>query len=639
MAEKGTKVSAQQSDKLLRKELTLLDISFLGLGAIIGSGWLFASLAAASVAGPSAVLAWIIGGILIMFVGLAYAELGSAIPRTGGIVRYPHYTHGSYAGYILGFLYLLSAMTVPAIEAEAAITYISSINSYMGSLLTTTADGVTILTLPGIGLATLLLIVFFFINYFGIKVLGKTNTGITFWKLIVPTITFILLLDIGFNIKNFTSYGGLFPSLVSGASSGIIGPSAMLYAIPSTGIVFAYLGFRQPVEFAGEAKDPQKDVPRAIVIALLLAIVIYTLLQVSFIGAINWQYAINISKGYVPGNWSALSSGPWSSGPFYGEITTLGSTLGIAGLIYWGYLLLVDAIISPSGTGLIYIGTTTRTFYGIAADGYFPKFFLKLNKHRIPIWSIVASLILGFIFLLPFPSWYLLVGFISLATVFTYIMGGIGLQTLRKTAPDLKRRVRLSGASIIAPIATIAAILIVYWAGFTTLYYVLTALFVGVPLFWMYYAIRELKLNSVVGIVLGVAQLIFNILLAYFAYINILTVPPGTPISDIISSFVLYFLGFLGILLVPSLIGYALVNGKGKQYIRSGFWLIGLILVIYIISFFGGFGPLGTSAPIPFPWDTIAATIVGLIFHYAAVYSGFRTDEIEEIVREQLGEK
>ncbi|MEM3950524.1 APC family permease, partial [Saccharolobus sp.] len=205
MAEEGTKVSAQQSDKLLRKELTLLDMSFLGLGAIIGSGWLFASLAAASVAGPSAVLAWIIGGILIMFVGLAYAELGSAIPRTGGIVRYPHYTHGSYAGYILGFLYLLSAMTVPAIEAEAAITYISSINSYMGSLLTTTADGVTILTLPGIGLATLLLIVFFFINYFGIKVLGKTNTGITFWKLIVPTITFILLLAIGFNIKNFTS--------------------------------------------------------------------------------------------------------------------------------------------------------------------------------------------------------------------------------------------------------------------------------------------------------------------------------------------------------------------------------------------------------------------------------------------------
>ncbi|BDB97955.1 APC family permease [Saccharolobus caldissimus] len=625
----GSKVSAAESDKLLRKELNLLDLTFLSLGGIIGSGWLFASLDAAAISGPSAVLAWIIGGILVMFVGLAYAELGSAVPKSGGIVRYPHYTHGSYTGYILGFLYLLSAMTVPAIEAAAAIEYITSISPKLTSILETTVNGVTVLTLPGVGLATILLIAFFFINYFGIKVLGKTNTGITAWKLVIPTLTFILLL-LAFNAKNFTTYGGLFPSTVADASSGIIGPSAMLYAIPSAGIVFSYLGFRQAVEYSGEAKNPQKDVGRAVILALLIAIIIYTMLQVSFIGAINWS-----SAGIAPGNWSALLSSSWASGPFYSEIEAAGKALGIAILIYWGYVLLIDAVVSPSGTGLIYTGTTTRTFYGIAADGYFPQFFLKLNKHRIPLWSLIASLILGFLFLLPFPSWYLLVGFISSATVFTYIMGGIGLQTLRRTAPDLRRTVRIPAASIIAPIATLAALLIVYWSGFTTLFYVLSALFMGVPIFWMYYAVRELKMNYGLGIGLGIAQLLANIGLTYFGYVNIISASSAS-LGDLVRSFILYFLGFLGMLVIPTVVGYVSVNGKGRQYIRSGFWLIGLILVVYVISFFGGFGPLGSSAPIPFPYDTIVAAIIGLIFHYLAVRSGFRTDEIESIIKEQL---
>ncbi|MEM0121929.1 MAG: APC family permease, partial [Saccharolobus sp.] len=430
MAE-SNKVSPSESDKMLRKELNLLDLTFLSLGSVIGSGWLFASLAAAGIAGPSAILAWIISGILVMFVGLAYAELGSAIPRSGGIVRYPHYTHGSYAGYILGFLFLLSSMTVPAIEAAAAIEYLTSISTSLSSALTTTVNGIKILTLPGVGLATILLIIFFFLNYFGIKVLGKSNTGITAWKFIIPTLT-VLLLFLAFNPKNFTSYGGLFPSNVLYSSSGIIGPSAMLYAIPSAGIVFSYLGFTQAIMFAGEAKNPQRDVGRAVILSILMTIVIYTMLQASFIGAINWKSA-NITEG----NWGALPSSSWASGPFYNELTSAGRALGIAALIYWGYILLIDAVISPSGTGLIYTGTTTRTFYGLAADSYFPQFFLKLNKHRIPIWSLLASLIVAFLFLLPFPSWYLLVRFISSATVFTFIMGGIGLETLRRTAPDL----------------------------------------------------------------------------------------------------------------------------------------------------------------------------------------------------------
>lgn len=190
-----TETEVKNPDKLLRKNLNLLDLTFLSMGGIIGSGWLFAALDAASTAGPSAILSWLIAGVLVMFVGLSYAEIASAIPRTGGIVRYPHYTHGSYTGYILGFLYLLSAITVPAIEAEGAIEYISSVNPKFVLSYTTTVDGssVTVLNYEGIGLAFLLMLFFFFLNYAGIRVLGKSNTGITVWKIIIPTATFLLL--------------------------------------------------------------------------------------------------------------------------------------------------------------------------------------------------------------------------------------------------------------------------------------------------------------------------------------------------------------------------------------------------------------------------------------------------------------
>jgi amino acid transporter len=74
----------------------------LSLGGIIGSGWLFAAAGALSLAGPAAILAWLIAGILVLFIALVYAELGGMIPRSGAIVRYGGYSHGSFAGYVHG---------------------------------------------------------------------------------------------------------------------------------------------------------------------------------------------------------------------------------------------------------------------------------------------------------------------------------------------------------------------------------------------------------------------------------------------------------------------------------------------------------------------------------------------------------
>ncbi len=116
-------VIAEKSDRKLKMSLNTWDLLFLSLGGIIGSGWLFAAYAASSIAGPAAILSWIIGGIIVLIIALNYAELGAMIPRSGAIVRYGQYSHGNLAGYFMAWAYFLSAVSVPAIEAEAVVEY------------------------------------------------------------------------------------------------------------------------------------------------------------------------------------------------------------------------------------------------------------------------------------------------------------------------------------------------------------------------------------------------------------------------------------------------------------------------------------------------------------------------------------
>ena len=93
--------NSKSQDKKLKKALNTWDLYFLSLGGIIGSGWLFAAAAAASTTGPASIISWIIGGVLVLFIALVYAELGGMIPRSGAISRYGHYSHGGCSRPIL----------------------------------------------------------------------------------------------------------------------------------------------------------------------------------------------------------------------------------------------------------------------------------------------------------------------------------------------------------------------------------------------------------------------------------------------------------------------------------------------------------------------------------------------------------
>ncbi len=622
---------AQQSDKKLGRELTLVDLLFLCIGAIVGSGWLLAAPFGAALAGPDIIYSSIIGGVIILFIALNYAEISGAIPKTGAVVRYPHLSHGGYVGYLLGWTYLLSAVTVPTIEAEAGFTYASYYISGLTKTAIVNGNTVHVLTPLATGLAFLMIVGFFFLNYFGIRLLGKVNTYIGWWKLIIPTLTFIFLFA-AFRASNFSSnFGGV---------TSIYTPESMFMAIPLAGIAFSYLGFRQALEFGGEAKNPQRDIPRATILAVLIGIALYTLLQIAFMGAIRLGPA-GITLSYLSGSnpshtsyltniWAGIYGSNYGTSPFFYALKYTGVPL----LGAFATLILIDAWVSPAGTGWIYMGTGTRTFYGLSADGYYPKKLLEVNeKTRIPVFALIAALIVGVVFLLPFPSWYLLVGFISLATILTYVIGGVALQVFRREAPDMKRPFRLPYAKILSPVAFIAAVLVVYWGSFLYLYFIFTTVFVGLPFFFFIYAPQRLGLEKNRSYAFGIAQLVGVVLLSIYAYLYIVF-PSSAPSVDTLSgSFLLYFILLALVIFSISYITERHLEGDKKKVMSSSYWLIAMLFVVYFISFFGSLGFV-TSAyyAITFPWDNVLVIFAALFFYEKAVNAGYKTEDMVDLL-------
>lgn len=597
--EKSAETIAHESDKQLRKSLTLQDLFFLSLGGIIGSGWLLGGIAAAGVAGPASIFSWIIGGVIVLFIALTFAEITSALPISGSIVRYPHYAYGGYVGYIMGWAYLLGALTVPAVEAEAILSYAST---YVHGIFHV-VSGVPVLTPLGILYGVLLLIAFFIINWFGIRFLAKFNTVMTWVKFVIPVLTFVFLFFM-LNKTNFVSHGGFAP----------MGIGSVFYAIPTAGIVFSFLGFRQALNFGGEAKNPQRDIPIATIFSIIVAIVMYTLLEVAFIGALKWPVGVN---------WSTLTSSSLGSAPYFVEL----QNSGIALLVAFAYFMLISAFISPAGTGWIYVGSGTRTLYGIAADGYYPSPLLKIHKTtKIPYIALITSTLLGMVFFLPFPSWYLFIGFISSSMVLTYLMGPIMLMIFRKYAPGLHRPFHLPYASVIAPIGFVAGALIMYWSGISTLIMVFSTVLLGIPVFYLMYAPKKLHLSKIFSYTVAIIEFILTGSVLIVNYLFVLF--PGS--KETMTSKTWIFLGSLvamaAIWLLFTALTAAKVSSEHKKLFTSSYWLFGMIFATELVSYFGAFG---MNKVIAFPWDNLLMIGVYLVVYAFALKAGHKTEALD----------
>jgi amino acid transporter len=409
---------------------------FTGLGSIIGSGWLFGALSAAQLAGPGAIYAWIIGAVVILFVALTYAELGALFPESGGAVRYGHYSHGSLVGFVAGWAAWIAIVSVIPVEAEASVQYMSSWHWPWAQALYIRANRE--LTMPGLCISAALVIAYFLINFWSVKVFASTNSAITFFKLIVPAASAIALMCTGFHRENFQVgiHGGPYVGNVA----------SILTAVAMSGIVFSFNGFQSPVNLAGEARNPGRSIPVAIFGSIALSTVVYIMLQVAFLGA--------VSPEHLHEGWAALDY----SSPF--------AQLAVALNLNWLALLLyADAFISPSGTGTTYTATTARMIYAMERSATVPKILGTVHpRYGIPRPAMWFNLGVSFIFLFFFRGWGKLAAVISVATTITYLVVPVSVAVLRRTAPTLHRPLKVPGLNILAPAAFVLATLMLYWS-------------------------------------------------------------------------------------------------------------------------------------------------------------------------------
>ena len=438
-----------------QKKMSTSSIMFASISAMVGSGWLFSSLYAAQVAGPAAIIAWVLAGAIIILIALTFAEVGCLFPIAGGLANYPYFTHGKLSGFIIGWISWISFVMLSPIEVQAALQYASN---FFPELMDRSHGGHQ-LTHIGYLTATVFMLFLVTVNSIGIKFLSETNKLFSIWKMIVPAIavtTYFLYAKDTSNLTNIQT-GGFAP----------YGMHGVLSALAVAGVVFSFNGFQVAILMAAETKDPQKSIPKAVIGSVFFGTLLYGMLQLAFLVA--------IPKNLLTHGWQGLS--------FHGDAGPLAGLAGLLGASMVSSLLYVDAVVAPMGAGLVYVTSGSRVLYGLSANGYVSKKLSKINKRGIPMATLWVNFIIGMLAFLPFPGWQAMVTFLSSILVATYALVPICLVSLRKLQPQLNRTFQLPFSSTISFFAFYLCNLMLYWTGYKTMLKLFVCILVGVGFF------------------------------------------------------------------------------------------------------------------------------------------------------------
>jgi basic amino acid/polyamine antiporter, APA family len=446
----------------LKRTLTSLNLTTLGIGAIIGAGiFVISGQAAAQYAGPAIVLSFIISGFACGFAGLCYAEFASMIPIAGSAYTYSYATLGEFLAWIIGWdlilEYLFAASTVSVGWSGYVVSLLRDLNinipahftGAVGTVLvnvpdtgwmtlsdqvaqTLAASGINvdslahvtcILNLPAmfiVALLTTLLVI-------GIKESANFNNVMVITKVSV----IILFIVLGFmfvksanwhpfippnTVENtpMSEYGGFWGWLKAfGHGFGKFGISGILRG---AGVIFfAYIGFDAVSTAAQEAKNPQKDMPVGILGSLGISTVLYILVAIVLTGIVSYT-TLNVADPIAVG------------------VNAMGK-----GMFWLRPIVKIAAIAGLSSVILVMLLGQPRIFFTMSKDGLLPPVFSKVHpKFKTPyvstiITGTVAMIIAG---ILPIS---ILGQLVSIGTLLAFIIVCISVIVLRKSKPDIPR--------------------------------------------------------------------------------------------------------------------------------------------------------------------------------------------------------
>lgn len=382
----------------LRKCLTAFDLTFLGVGAIIGAGiFVLTGIAAATKAGPAIVLSYIFAGLACGFSALAYAELAASVGGCGSAYNYSFASMGEFIAWIIGWDLLLEyAVSVSTV----AVGWSSYVNDLLMALRVPIPNYLThgpltggVLNLPAL-LIVIILTIFLII---GVKQSAKFNNLMVIIKL---SVIFLFILIASFYVKP-THWRPFFPF----GWDGVINGAALIF--------FAYIGFDAVSTAAEEAQNPQRDLPIGIIFSLLICTLIYIIVSGLLTGIVPY-FSLNVSS------------------PISFALLQIGQRLA-AGVMSIGAIAGLTTVMLVMYYGL------TRVFLSMSRDQLIPSFFAKINPSTFtPIRIIVVCAIvisLGSA-LVPIKDLAELVNIGTLAA-FVTVCGGVII--LRYTQPNLIR--------------------------------------------------------------------------------------------------------------------------------------------------------------------------------------------------------
>src|SRR5690348_3076806 len=429
--------AAAEGQHTLKRALGALNLTTLGIGAIIGAGiFVLTGTAAAQYAGPAVVLSFVLAGLGCLFAGLCYAEFAAMIPIAGSAYTYGYATLGELIAWIIGWdlilEYLFGAATVAVGWSGYFVAFLKELGMTLPDSLTQAPLNVVgthtlvrnaggIINLPAIILVllmTALLVV-------GIKESASFNNIIVFVKMAIV----ILVIGFGFMYVNTANWHPFIPQNTTGefghfGLSGIVRGAAVVF--------FAYIGFDAVSTAAQEARNPQRDMPIGILASLGICTVLYILMALVMTGLTSYKN-LNVPHPVFVAIAAAGSSLEW-----LGVFVNIGAILGLASVV------------------LVMLMGQPRIFFSMSRDGLLPAAFGKVHKKfQTPyvttiVTGVVAALVAGF-----FPI-DLLGQLVSIGTLLAFVIVCFGIMVLRYKRPNIPRPFRTP----LVPLVPILGVLI-----------------------------------------------------------------------------------------------------------------------------------------------------------------------------------
>jgi Amino acid transporters len=409
---------AERNKGELKRNLSAVNLVTLGIGAIVGTGiFVITGQAAAIYAGPALTISFVISALGCVMAGLCYAEFAAMIPVSGGVYSYSYTTMGEVLAWFVGWTLVLEYLFACSSVAVGWSGYMLSLlqgwdisfpEQLSGATFDQLADGKWIWTGKIVNFPAV-----FIIGIVSAFLIGGIKQSAFVNNIIVVIKVGVILLFIGFGLS-YIDTGNWTPYIPENTGEyGYFGWTGILRG--AAVVFYAYLGFDALATTAGEAKNPQKDMPKGILISLSICAVLYILVTTVLTGIVNYK-ELNVDA------------------PIALAIDRTGK-----GLAWLSPFIKLGAIAGLSSVILVMMLGQSRIYYAISKDGLLPKVFSKVHdKHGVPHNATIFACIITGIVAGLFPL-HILSELVSIGTLLAFTIVCISIAILRKTQPDLKR--------------------------------------------------------------------------------------------------------------------------------------------------------------------------------------------------------